>query len=97
MTVPATPKKEATTAADTAARADAATWTALSGRLGAAGRASVRAAVSGVRGEVMSSERSASSGRARGRDGGRSRGSAGPPRYDAGRVTAGTRARSAGV
>jgi hypothetical protein len=57
---PATPNSEATTAADTAARAPAASWTALSWlSLDAADEAGGRASGS-VRGEVMSSDGSAS-------------------------------------
>src|SRR5947209_4060913 len=55
MTVPATPRNEATTAAETAARLEAATWTRLSGRFGAGAAMSGRVAGSVLRGEVMSS------------------------------------------
>src|SRR5919112_1400860 len=56
MTVPATPKKEARTAADTAARAPATTWVTLSWvRGGFAAVSSGRSLVS-VRGEVMGSD-----------------------------------------
>jgi hypothetical protein len=65
MRVPATPKKEATTADETAARALAAICTGLSW-LFLASAASGRSTVS-VRGADMSSEGSASGGRAAGR------------------------------
>src|SRR4051794_33467719 len=67
ISVPATPKNEATTAEETAASALAAIWTGLSWVRGAPVEGPSGRSTDSVRGEFMSSEGSASGGRAAGK------------------------------